>query len=95
MQQFELNRQAQERLLACIERNNAPPKNGPISLQEFVRLNPATFCSSTEPLDVDDWLCDNAYEMQSSNVAPTNYITFASYHLKGVATSWWQNYVNM
>ena len=43
---------------------------GPISLQEFVRLNPVTFRNSSDPLDADDWLRDITFQMESANVAP-------------------------
>ncbi len=35
-----------------------------------MRLNPTVYCSSTQPLDADDWLRDITYEMESAEVAP-------------------------
>ena len=34
--------------------NNARQEPGPISLQDFVRLNPSIFRNSTNPMDADD-----------------------------------------
>jgi hypothetical protein len=64
----------------------------PITLQEFVCLNPTIFHNSVQPLDADDWLRDIAFEMESTSVAPANYVTFASYFLKGPAAQWWDTH---
>ena len=60
-----------------------------------MRLNPVTYRNSTNPLDADDWLRDITYEMESANVAPANYVTFASYFLKGPAAQWWDSHRRM
>lgn len=57
-----------------------------------MRLNPTIFCNSAQPLDADDWLRDITYEMESANVAPASYVTFASYFLKGPAAQWWDSH---
>ena len=56
LQQFELNRQLNESLVNHLERNDARQEPAPISLQDFVRLNPSTFRNSTDPMDANDWL---------------------------------------
>ena len=85
MEQFELNRQFIARIMNRFPNQNAHHQLGPISLQDFMCLNLAIYHNSNEPLDADDWLRDITYEMESANVAPTNFVTFASYHLKGPA----------
>ena len=70
MQQFELNCQLNESLVNRLERNDARQEPGPISLQDFVRLNPSVFRNSTNPMDADDWLHDILFEMESAKVAP-------------------------
>ena len=40
----------------------------PGTLQDFMRLNPTIYRSSTQPLDADDWLRDITYEMESASV---------------------------
>ena len=74
---------------------NAHLQPGPISLQEFVRLNPSTFRNSTDPMDADDWLRDIAFQLESANVAPDSYVTFATYHLRGSASQWWESHRRM
>ena len=90
MQQFELNRQLNESLVNRLERNDARQEPGPISLQDCVRLNPSVYRNSTNPMDVDDWLRDILFEMESAKVAPDSYVTFAAFHLKGPAAQWWE-----
>ena len=92
MQQFELNRQFIQGVMDQFPRPNANQQPAPITLQEFVRLNPTIFCNSVQPLDADDWLRDITFEMESANVAPANYVTFASYFLKGPAAQWWDSH---
>ena len=69
-----------------------PTQNAPMMLQEFVRLNPSVFRNSTNPMDADDWLRDILFEMESANVAPASYVTFAAFHLKGPAAQWWESH---
>src|ERR1044072_8702509 len=87
LQQFDLNRQLMAGVMAQLPNHNAP-----ITLQEFVRLNSSVFCNSANPMDADDWLRDISFEMESANVAPTSYVTFAAFHLKGSATQWWESH---
>src|SRR6266566_5109305 len=90
MQQFELNRQFMTNIMNQFpHQNNQNQQHAAITLQEFVRLNPTIFRSSVQPLDADDWLRDIVYEMESANVAPASFVTFASYLLKGPAAQWW------
>src|SRR4051812_42841028 len=69
-----------------------PNHNAPITLQEFVRLNPSVFHSSANPMDADDWLREIAVQMESTVVAPDCYVTFARYHLRGPAAQWWESH---
>ena len=48
-EQFDLNRQFMAGVMAQLQQQNAP-----ITLPEFVRLNPSTFRSSANPMDADD-----------------------------------------
>ena len=49
LQQLELNRQFMAGVMAQL-----PNQNAPITLQEFVRLNPSTYRNSDNPMDADD-----------------------------------------
>ena len=90
MQQFELNRQFMTGVMAQFPNQNAHQQPTPITLPEFVRLNPSIFRNSTNPMDADDWLRDILFEMESANVAPASYVTFVTFHLKGPAAQWWK-----
>src|SRR3989337_3301871 len=89
MQQFELHRQFMQGVIDQFPRPNAHHQPAIITLPEFGRLNPVTFYNATNPLDADDWLRDISFEMESADVPPLNYVTFATYFLKGPAAQWW------
>ena len=96
MQQFELNRQFMTNIMNQFPHQNQNQyqnqQQATITLQDFVRLNPASFRNSEQPLDADDWLRDIVYEMESASVAPSSYVTFATYFLKGPAAQWWSTH---
>src|SRR5215216_5023014 len=79
IQQFELNCQFMENMMAQFPHPNMNQQPTPVTLQDFMRLNPTIYRNSTQPLDADDWLRDITYELESANVAPTSYVTFASF----------------
>ena len=83
LQQFDLNRQFMPGVMAQLPNHNAP-----ITLQEFVRLNPSVFRSFANPMDADDWLREIAVQMESAAVAPDCYVTYATYHLRGSVAQW-------
>src|ERR1041385_9223352 len=87
LQQFDLNRQFMAGVMTQLSTQNSP-----ITLQEFVRLSPSTFRSSANPMDADDWLRDIAFQMESADVSPASYLTFATYHLRGPAAQWWESH---
>ena len=92
MQQFELNRQFMQGLMDHFPRPNMNQPPAPVMLQDFMRLNPTNFRSSTQPLDADDWLRDITYELEASGAPEASYVTFASYFLKGPAAQWWDSH---
>lgn len=72
MQQFELQRQFMQGIVAQFPQQNHNAQNQqppPITLSEFVRLNSTVFCNSEQPLDADDTLRDITFEMEAANVA--------------------------
>ena len=87
LQQLEMNRQFMAGVIAQL-----PNPNAPVTLQEFVRLNPSTFRNSANPMDADDWLRDIASQMESAAVALASYVTYATYHLRGPAAQWWESH---
>src|SRR3954469_9984615 len=84
LQLFDLNRQFMAGVMAQL-----PNQNAPITLQEFVRLNPSTFRASANPMDADDWLHEIAIHVESTAVAPDCYVTYATYQQRGPAAQWW------
>src|SRR3990170_5902349 len=89
MQQFEVHRQFIQTMVDQFPRPNVNQPPPAITLPEFMRLSPSFFRNTVNPLDADDWLRDIFHEMESANVAPDNYVTFATYLLKGPAAQWW------
>ena len=88
MQQFELNRQFMENVMAQFpqpNQNGHHHQHATVTLHDFNRLNPTMFRNTVQPLDADDWLRDITHELESANVDPADYVNFASYHLKGAA----------
>src|SRR4051812_602323 len=95
MQQFELNRQFMENVMAQFPQQNQNGhhhQNAFVNLHDFTRLNPTVFRNTVQPMDADDWLHDITHELDSAGVDPTDYVTFAAYHLKGPAARWWSTH---
>lgn len=99
VQQTQMNQQFMAGMMTRMENlnnnNNNNQQAGPVTLNSFVRLNPATFHNPVEPMDADDWLRDIAFALRSANVAEANYVTFAAYHLRGPAAQWWDSHTRM
>ena len=54
VQQLEMNRQFMENVMAQFPRPNMNEQPAQVTLQDFMRLNPTVYRSSTQPLDADD-----------------------------------------
>ncbi len=80
---------------ARIEENTAHRFKGSATIHDFIRLHPPTFHHSIEPLDADDWLRSITHKLHSASVAEDDKVTYATYHLEGPASLWWQNYEAM
>ena len=70
--------------------NNPPPQAD--NLTRFLRLNPPTFSSSTEPIVADDWLRKMERELIIAGCTEAENVRFAAHQLEGLAASWWENY---
>ena len=95
MLEMERNKHASNRLLARIKENTAPQCKESASIYDFIGLKPPTFHHSIEPLNADDWLRSITHKLRSANVAKSDKVTYAAYHLEGHAGLWWQNYEGM
>src|SRR3954463_15066140 len=95
MQQFELNRQFMENIMAQFPQQNQNGhhhQHAGVNLHDFTRLNPTVSRTPSQPLDADDWLRDITHELDSAGVDPGDYVNFAAYHLKGPAARWWSTH---
>src|SRR3954464_3510495 len=57
-----------------------------------MRLSPPTFHHPEQPLEADDWLRDVNRQLESAGVNALNYVTFATYLLRGPAAQWWDTH---
>src|SRR3954463_7314102 len=57
-----------------------------------MRLSPPTFHQPEQPLEAGDWLRDVTRQMESAGVNAANYVTFATYLLRGPTGQWWDTH---
>src|ERR1043165_4357611 len=95
LMEVERNRRDSHHLLEVIARNTTQQRNELVSLNDFIRLHPPVFSYSTEPLDADDWFRSIERKLQAGHVADGDKVNYATYHLEGAASSWWENFLNM
>ena len=95
LMEVERNCRDSHHLLEVIARNTTQQRNELVSLNDFIRLHPPVFSYSTEPLDADDWLRSIERKLQAGHVADGDKVSYATYHLEGAASSWWENFLNM
>src|ERR1041385_4768237 len=95
LMEVERNHRDSHQLLEVIAHNTTQQHNELVSLNDFIRLHPPVFSYSTEPLDADDWLRSIERKLQEGHVADGDKVSYATYHLEGAASSWWENFLNM
>src|SRR4051812_11428892 len=95
LMEIEKNRWDSHALLEFIARNSTQQRNEMVSLNDFIHLHPPVFSYSTETLEADDWLRSIERKLQAGLVTNGDKVNYASYHLEGAASSWWENYLNM
>lgn len=86
-------------LLAMMSQNNQavvvpppPPARPQSRLTEFMKTRPATFSSSPEPLDADDWLRSTEKKLDIARCEDREKVLFASHQLEGAAAEWWDTF---
>src|ERR1041385_7914076 len=94
LMEVERNRRDSHHLLEVIAHNTTQQRNEMVSLNDFIRLHPPVFSYSTEPLDADDWLRSIERKLQVGHVLDGDKVSYATYHLEGAASSWWENFLN-
>src|SRR3954470_2792158 len=78
--------------------NNPPPPPPPPPppqqdrLTRFLRLNPPTFTSSTEPIIADDCLRTINKKLDTVQAVGADRVCYAAHPLEGPAVEWWDNY---
>src|SRR3954452_23334437 len=97
MEQFQMNQVFMQGVIDQLQNQNKNQKqhqNQPlvVTLRDFMRLNPPLFHQPEQPLDADDWLRDINRQLEFANVSVADYVTFASYFLRGPAAQWWDTY---
>src|SRR4051812_38948945 len=88
MQQFQMNQVFMQGVIEQIQNMNQNHHNNHqngVDLQGFMRLSPPTFHHPEQPLEADDWLRDVTRQLESAGVNAINYVTFATYLLRGPA----------
>lgn len=56
-----------------------------------MRTRPPTLSSSSEPLDVDDWLCSTEKKLAITRCDDHEKVLYAAHQLEGAAAEWSEN----
>jgi hypothetical protein len=68
--------QAQE-----MQNNGNNAGHGRVAIKDFLNLNPRTFDTPVQPLDVDDWLREMDRTLTMAHVAPEDRVPFVTFLL--------------
>jgi hypothetical protein len=66
-----------------------PPQQDRLS--QFLRLNPPSFLSSSEPIAADDWLRTINKKLDTIETQEAESVRFDAHQLEGPAAEWWDN----
>src|SRR3954471_6731398 len=70
--------------------NNNPP--GFDMLTRFLRLRPAKFSGTTDPMVANDRLCSVNKDLVTVGCTDAEKVRFAAHLLEGPAATWWNNF---
>src|SRR3954468_6386074 len=70
--------------------NNNPP--GFDMLTRFLRLRPAKFSGTTDPMVANDWLRSVNKDLVTLGCTDAEKVRFAAHLLEGPAATWWDNF---
>ena len=70
----------------------APPPSQVDMLIRFLKLRPAKFSSTTEPILADDWLCSVNKDLVTIGCRDAEKVRFVTHLLEGPAADWWDSY---
>nr|ABA98765.1 retrotransposon protein, putative, Ty3-gypsy subclass [Oryza sativa Japonica Group] len=60
---------------------------------DFLRIQPPTFSSTTNPMEANDWLRAIEKKLNLLQCNDQEKVAFATHQLQGPASAWWDNYV--
>src|SRR3954468_8062592 len=70
--------------------NNNPP--GFDMLTKFLRLRPAKFSGTTDPMVANDCLCSVNKDLVTVGCTDAEKVRFAAHLLEGPTSTWWDNF---
>ena len=70
-----------------------PPPSHVSKLLDFLRIQPPTFSSTTNPMEANDWLRAIEKKLNLLQCNDQEKVAFATHQLQGPASAWWDNYV--
>jgi hypothetical protein len=90
--------QAIGQTLAVIQQQQPPPQTQMPQMPsdkraEFMRGHPLVFAHSSDPMDVEDWLCIVERELHTAQCDDREKVLYGPRLLRGVAQSWWESYL--
>src|SRR5215216_5790576 len=96
MQQM-MNAQTQlmQMMTTFIQNNNNNNNNNPPGfdmLTRFLRLRPAKFSGTTDPMVANDWLRSVNKDLVTVGCTDAEKVRFAAHLLEGPAAAWWDNF---
>jgi hypothetical protein len=71
----------------------APPPSSRDRLGDFQCTKLPTFSHAVEPMNADDWLKSIEKKLQVVQCSNRENVLLASHQLSGLATNWWDAYV--
>ncbi|XP_066165912.1 uncharacterized protein [Oryza sativa Japonica Group] len=92
MQQMQ---QHHHQMLQQVQQNQqfGPPPSHLSKLLDFLRIQPPTFSSTTNPMEANDWLRAIEKKLNLLQCNDQEKVAFATHQLQGPASAWWDNYV--
>ena len=70
--------------------NDGGGVQGPMTLANFLKVNPPKFKGTTGPTEADTWFQAIERALQAQVVPEGQRVEFATYMLTGEASHWWQ-----
>ena len=80
---------AQQTAAAVVNRVAAPREPRPGNLSDFMKLSPAVFTGTEEPLAAERWITDMANLLEGANIPAADQVKMVKLRLTDIARSWW------